>query len=68
MTGSRNISRRQVLTIAAGATGVSVAGAAMMGTSIPAQAAAKVSQKIVKYQETPKGELRCDNCALFEAP
>ena len=35
--------------------------------SSPAQAA-KVSQKLVKYQDTPKGEQRCDNCELFEAP
>jgi hypothetical protein len=68
MTGSRGISRRQVLTIAAGAAGASVTGAAaVIGTSTPAQAA-KVSQKIVKYQDTPKGEQRCDNCELFEAP
>lgn len=64
MSGSQKISRRQVLTIAAAA---SVTGVAIIGTSAPARAA-KVSQKIVKYQETPKGELRCDNCALFEAP
>jgi hypothetical protein len=68
MTGSRGISRRHVLTIAAGAAGASIAGAtAVIGTSTPAHAA-KVSQKIVKYQDTPKGEQRCDNCELFEAP
>jgi hypothetical protein len=27
-----------------------------------------VPQKTVKYQDTPKGEQRCDNCALFEPP
>jgi High potential iron-sulfur protein len=65
MSGSLGISRRQVLTIAAGA---SVTGtAAVIGTSTSAQAA-KVSQKIVKYQDTSKGEQRCDNCELFEAP
>jgi hypothetical protein len=65
MTGSQGISRRQVLTIAAGA---SVASAAVViGTPTPAQAA-KVSQKIVKYQDTPKGEQRCENCVQFEAP
>jgi High potential iron-sulfur protein len=70
MTESEGISRRQVLTIAAGAAGSSIAGAAtIIGTSTQAQAqAAKVSQKIVKYQDTPKGEQRCDNCELFEAP
>ena len=54
MTGFRGISRRQVLTIAASAAGASIAGATMViGTSATAQAA-KVSQKIVKYQDTPK--------------
>jgi hypothetical protein len=68
MTGSQGISRRQVLTIAAAAAGTSVTGAAaIIGTSTAAQAA-KVSQKIVKYQDTPKGEQRCDNCVQFEAP
>jgi hypothetical protein len=68
MTVSQGISRRQVLTIAAGTAGVSVAGAAaIIGASTAAQAA-KVSQKIVKYQETPKGEQRCENCLLFEPP
>ena len=41
--------------------------AAIIGTSTAAQAA-KVPQKAVKYQDTPKGEQRCDNCALFEPP
>src|ERR1700730_11512639 len=53
MTELRTISRRQVLTIAAGATGASISGTtAIIGTSTPAQAA-KVPQKIVKYQDTP---------------
>jgi High potential iron-sulfur protein len=68
MTESSGISRRQVMTIAAGVAGVSVTGvAALVGASTPAQAA-KTPQKAVKYQDTPKGEARCDNCALFEAP
>jgi High potential iron-sulfur protein len=68
MTKSQGISRRQVLTIAAGTAGASIAGAtAVIGTSTPAQAA-KVPQKVVKYQDTPKGDQRCDNCDLFEAP
>jgi hypothetical protein len=68
MMGPGGISRRQILTIAAGATGASIAGtAAIIGTSTAAQAA-KVPQKAVKYQDTPKGEQRCDNCALFEPP
>ena len=67
MTESRKISRRRVLTIAAGAAGTVACVTAMVGTSTPAQAA-KAPQKAVKYQDTPKGERRCDNCALFEPP
>jgi len=66
MTGSNGISRRRVLTIAAGATAI-VGAAAVVGSSTPALAA-KAPQKAVKYQDTPKGEQRCENCALFEAP
>jgi hypothetical protein len=68
MMGSNQISRRRVLTIAAGATGASIAGvAAVIGSSTPALAA-KAPQKTVKYQDAPKGEQRCENCTLFEAP
>jgi High potential iron-sulfur protein len=68
MTGSNRISRRRVLTIVAGATGASIAtAAAVIGASTPARAA-KAPQKAVKYQDTPKGEQRCENCSLFEAP
>jgi anaerobic selenocysteine-containing dehydrogenase len=70
MTGSQGVSRRQVLTIAAGAAGASVTGAAAVigASTTAAQAAAKASQKTVKYQDTPKGEQRCENCMQFEAP
>jgi hypothetical protein len=68
MAGSQGISRRHVLTLAAGATGASVASAAaVVAISTPAQAA-KASQKVVKYQDTPKGEQRCETCVQFEAP
>ncbi|WP_291577363.1 high-potential iron-sulfur protein [Bradyrhizobium sp.] len=68
MTESSRITRRQALTIAAGAAGASMTGAtAVIGTTASAQAA-KVAQKVVKYQDTPKGEQRCDNCDLFQAP
>jgi hypothetical protein len=63
MTTASKISRRHVLTVAAGAAGAAV----WIGAPRPAQAA-KAPQKAVKYQDTPKGEQRCDNCALFEAP
>jgi hypothetical protein len=67
MTAPTGISRRQALTIAAGVAGASASAAAVVGTSTPAQAA-KASQKIVKYQDTPKGDQRCENCVQFEAP
>ena len=62
MTDFNKLSRRQVLGAAATVT---VAGA--IAATTPAQAA-KVPQKAVKYQDTPKGDARCDNCVLFEAP
>ena len=68
MTAPQEFSRRRVLTIAAGVAGASVTGAtAVIGTSTPAHAA-KASQKLVKYQDTPKGELRCETCVQFEPP
>jgi hypothetical protein len=65
MTGPQGIFWRHVLTIAAGASVTSAT--AVIGTSTPAQAA-KVPQKIVKCQDTPKGERRCENCVQFEVP
>jgi hypothetical protein len=67
MTDRDRISRRKVLTVAAGVAGAATGVAAIVGTSTPARAA-KASQKSVKYQGSPKGDARCDNCALFEAP
>ena len=68
MTKSFGISRRRVLTIAAGAAGVSIGGATAVVCSSTRALAAKAPQKAVKYQDTPKGDQRCENCALFEAP
>ena len=45
------------------------AGAVVAGGALAAwPAAAKVSQKGVAYQPTPKGSARCDKCALWQAP
>ena len=62
MTEQQGVSRRRVLTIAAGAAGASIAGVSVA----PAQA--KTPQKTVKYQDTPKGDQRCENCKQFEPP
>ncbi len=66
MTDANRISRRRVLTAAVGVAGAAT-GAAIIGTTRPAHAA-KAPQKAVKYQDTPKGDQACENCALFEAP
>ena len=60
---SMQLSRRCLMhgvACAAGAT-------AILGTAKVALAA-KVPQKAVNYQETPKGDQNCANCILFEAP
>jgi hypothetical protein len=36
-------------------------------TTRPA-AAGKISQAASQYQDTPKGDQRCDGCAFFTAP
>ena len=59
------VSRRQLLrsaTIVAGTAAVFVAGATQ-----PA-AAGTMTQKAAGYQPAPKGDQRCDNCALFVTP
>jgi hypothetical protein len=65
MTDKDGISRRRTLTVAVGVAGAT--GAAIIGAPPPALAA-KVPQKAVKYQDTPKGDQTCENCAPFEAP
>jgi anaerobic selenocysteine-containing dehydrogenase len=59
------VSRRDFLFVAA-AGGGAVLGASLIAA--PAAAATKMPQKAVKYQLTPKGKARCDNCALWQAP
>jgi hypothetical protein len=64
-TRSVRISRRLLLegAVCAGGVATIFATAAIQ----PAQAA-KVSQKVVNYQESPKGAAMCSNCKLFIAP
>ncbi len=65
MTDITRISRRRMLTVAARVAGAAT-GAAIIATTT--EAYAKVAQKTVKYQDTPKGNKSCESCALFEAP
>ena len=55
------VSRRAVLW-----TGVGVLASALVATRATAQQKAK--QKLVQYQEKPKGTQECDNCLQFVAP
>ena len=44
--------------------------AALANTLLPARAAAqaKIAQKLVQYQEKPKGPQECDGCLQFVTP
>jgi hypothetical protein len=45
-------------------------GVILLATGLPerADAQAKIAQKLVQYQEKPKGPQECDNCLHFVAP
>jgi hypothetical protein len=45
----------------------SAAGAAVL-FGLVTEAAAKMSQKSVDYQDTPKNDQECSNCSLFQEP
>ena len=56
-------SRRVVLLRSAGCA----AGAAVVLLPLK-EAAAKMSQPSVAYQDSPKGDQKCSNCSLFQEP
>ncbi|MGH7024119.1 MAG: high-potential iron-sulfur protein [Caulobacteraceae bacterium] len=59
------ISRRRLFAHGA----LAVAGVALAGVALtPEAAAAKVTQKGVAYQPTPKGAARCDKCTFWQGP
>ncbi len=61
------VSRRQMLRGTAIATGAATLAAATL--SAPgARAQTKISQAQAGYQDTPKGDQSCANCAPFEPP
>lgn len=64
-TWSAPISRRYLFE---GAVRVGCAATILATAAIQSAQAAKASQKVVKYQETPKGNQMCSNCKLFVAP
>jgi len=50
-----------------GAAACAAGAATVLGATVTADAA-KLSQKAVFYQDSPKGDQRCDNCSLFQPP
>ena len=60
--GNVRISRRIVLTGTAAALGVAAATTAVSQS----MAQVKISQATAKYQNTPKGDQRCDRCVNFQ--
>ncbi|MBL6937119.1 MAG: high-potential iron-sulfur protein [Alphaproteobacteria bacterium] len=50
------------------ATVTACVAAALVATTTQSAQAAQVTQAAAGYQPTPKGDQRCDNCALFQAP
>ena len=59
----RTLSRRIVLLHSAGYA----AGAVALLAPVK-KAYAKMAQKAVEYQDTPKGDQQCSNCSLFQEP
>lgn len=58
------LSRRSVLQAVLFLAGI----ATMLAVSTNHSAAAKMPKAAVGYQDTPHGNQRCDNCALFRPP
>jgi hypothetical protein len=62
---SEVLTRRSVLVGAGYAVGATTFAVV---TAQSAMAQSKVSKSAVSYQDSPKGNQRCDNCSLFQAP
>ncbi len=66
MTHRLDLTRRGLLR-----QGVVIAGSVVLAASLaPSMAAAssKESQKLARYQPTPKGNARCDGCSQWRGP
>ena len=62
-----NLSRRRLISGA----GLIAAGGTLLGAGLgaePAAAQSKVAQKLVSYQDAPKGAARCDKCTQWQPP
>ncbi|HJW39670.1 MAG TPA: high-potential iron-sulfur protein [Rhizomicrobium sp.] len=59
------VSRRQLLR---NATASACGAAALVAVATQSAQAGPVSKADAGYQPTPKGDQKCDNCTLFQAP
>ena len=57
------LSRRTIV-----ARSVAAAAGVAVLFGLVTEAAAKMSQKSVDYQDTPKNDQECSNCSLFQEP
>ena len=64
MAEDERVSRRSALTNAL----IYAASTVTILAAYTRAAYAKMAQKSVSYRDTPKGELKCSNCGLFEPP
>jgi len=64
----KNLSARLSRRLLLGNIAYVVSGVAILSTTMIRAAVAKATQKAAGYQDTPKGDLRCDNCSQFEPP
>lgn len=64
LRGTRLTRRNFLYTAAAG--GGAILGVGLLGS--PAAASTKLTQKASRYQATPKGKARCDNCTQWQPP
>ena len=60
---SMALSRRTIV-----ARSVAAAAGVAVLFGLVTEAAAKMSQKSVDYQDTPKNDQECSNCSLFQEP
>jgi len=65
MKDENNTTRRVVLRTGLAALGGAAATAARANQHT---AQTKIAQKVVQYQETPKGDQKCSICVNFEPP
>ncbi|MFA5965629.1 MAG: high-potential iron-sulfur protein [Sphingomonas sp.] len=59
-----DLSRRTLLRFAIAGSGALIAAT----VATQAVAGSKIAKKAVRYQDTPKGNARCDNCRQWQAP